>query len=127
MKKLLLLVLLSTASIANAAKDYRDIGRCYGVLDVYVSKGNQLTSGNSKWINSHPGYTPIFKDIYSKIERCRAPDPKNAELHQRCAKSLPTNEFQLYEGRLAGVQSAINAINSGDKITLGTLVMSCSQ
>lgn len=127
MKKLITLLLLCAGSMANAANDYRDIGRCYGVLDLYVSKGNQLTPGNSKWVNNHPGYTPIFKDIYAKLERCRAPDPKSAELHQRCAKALPSNEFQLYEGRLAGLQSAMAAINSGDKMKLGTLVMSCSE
>lgn len=127
MKKLIVLFLMSAMTSTYAATDYREIGRCYGVLDVYVSKGNQLTSGNSKWVNRHPGYTPIFKDIYSKIERCRAPDPKNPTLHERCARSLPNNEFQLYEGRLAGIQSTMTAINSHDKIKLGTLVMSCSE
>lgn len=127
MKLIITFIVLCATSLTYAATDYRDIGRCYGVLDVYVSKGNQLTPGNSRWVNKHPGYTPIFKDIYSKLERCRTPDPKSPALHEKCAKSLPNNEFQLYEGRLAGIQSAMTAINNGDKSKLGVLVMSCSE
>lgn len=115
------------AAPAASGVDYHEVGRCYGVLDAYVGKGNQLTPGNRAWIRKNPGYGDTFQEIYAKVQRCRVSDPRNPVLHEECAKRLPRREFLLYDGRLLGISQVMGPMNAGDNMRVGVAVMSCSE
>ena len=117
----------TTAPALQSNINYRERSSCYGILDVYSGKGNQLTPSNQKWISNNPLPTARTISVLDKVKQCRSSDPRNSALHEKCAKQLPQQDFEIYEGRLSGQSKMLDALNSGDKMRVATLVLACSE
>lgn len=117
----------TTVPVLQSNINYRERSSCYGILDVYAGKGNQLTPRNQKWISNNPLPTARTVSVLEKVKQCRSSDPRSSALHEKCAKQLPQQDFEIYEGRLSGQSKMLDALNSGDKMRVGTLVLACSE
>jgi hypothetical protein len=76
-------------STSSSNIDYRARSSCYGSLDVYAGKGNNLTPGNLKWMKNNPLPPSRVTDVLAKVKKCRSPDPRSPTLHEQCSKQLP--------------------------------------
>ena len=131
--KLLMCVLCFIGSVAYAQsstsiESLGELARCNAMATIYIQNGGKMTEGNRRFFSSGPSdFDSTMRAIFTQVNECRASNPNDGALHQRCSESLPKNRKVMYESYLKGNSMMTQAYANQDKAKIGTYMLACSK